>query len=82
VGLRLAFQAHETHISSVPEDHPYSFKIAPDLLWATKFRWTILEGGRETRFSMKAFGTYGEAKADVLREIERLARIWRSTHPR
>jgi hypothetical protein len=71
----LAFRAYEFHNPTVPEEHPYSFQIAPDRRWPARFRWTVLETGHDRRMSLRAFKTYGDAKADVLREIDKLASI-------
>jgi hypothetical protein len=54
-------------------------KVEPDSVRLCRYRWAVLEGGRQRDRSVYTFATRREAQADADRFVEKLKTTWQAT---
>lgn len=58
------------------EKHPFTFKIDPDLLRPSRFRWTIREGDLIHLRSPQSYETRVEAEEEAQKALDKRADNW------
>jgi hypothetical protein len=60
------------------EAHPYTFRIDPDPLRGSRYRWTVCEGIQIHVRSPHSYATKDEAEKEAAKAVVRREEHWRS----
>ena len=66
------------HIRIMVETHPYTFRIEPDPLQESRYRWTVCEGSQIHVRSPHSYATKDEAEKEAAKAVTRREDHWRS----
>jgi hypothetical protein len=58
-----------------------TIKVEPDSVRLCRYRWAVLEAGRQRDKSIYTFATRREAQADADRFVEKLKATWQAAPP-
>jgi hypothetical protein len=60
------------------EAHPYTFRIEPDPLQESRYRWTVCEGSQIHVRSPHSYATKDEAEKEAAKAVTRREDRWRN----
>ena len=58
--------------------HPFTFRIEPDPLRESRYRWTVCEGTQIHVRSTHSYATRGEAEKEAAKAVARREEHWRN----